>query len=553
MATTITSDTQIPIDNHFKVMAGPGAGKTYWLINHIKNVLEHSEKLGKCGKIACITYTNVGVDTIVQRLGGNMNSVEVCTIHSFFYNHIVKPYLRFIAADEGFSLDLLKGEDDRYDFSYGTLQKVKDVTGQKYAKEHNLIFAIRCARWQIGSGGNLECKTNYPMKAGMGKTNLSNGTYLAYKKIAWSKGLMHYDDVIYFVYQLVTKFPFLLEVIAHMFPYMFIDEFQDSNPIQVEIIKKIASYGSIIGVIGDPAQSIYQFLGADAKQFDAFTLAGIEEYAIEGNRRSTVEIVDFLNSIRTGLQQTSLRATHSAIPSLFVGSHVDNYQKICDLVHGEVCALSFDNMNANSLKKMMKPNAINSHLINNVNDSNERRKNIIITFVKALEHAKMGNFKKTFEFLDKVDMEVQEAVGKIQIMLSDYDNINKMSLLDFYSYLNDKFALGMSALREASNPHKFYANHQYIELALCVKHEDDDGMQRTIHKAKGDEFDNVMVCLGDEKNLDFILNADLEKKEEHRVYYVAASRARERLFFSVPTLSDENRKEIENKGLKVEI
>lgn len=190
-------------------------------------------------------------------------------------------------------------------------------------------------------------------------------------------------------------------------------------------------------------------------------------------------------------------------------------------------------------------------MIDNVNDSNENRKNFITTFIKALEHAKMGNFKKAFDFMEKVDIDVYEAVGKIQIMLSDYDNINKMSLLDFHSYLNDKFELGMSALRKKSDPHKFYENHKYIDLALCVKHEDDDGMQRTIHKAKGDEFDNVMVCLGDEKNLDCILNPDLKNIEAHRVYYVAASRAKERLFFSVPTLSDKNRKEIENKGLKV--
>lgn len=552
MATAITSDTKIQIDKHFKVMAGPGAGKTYWLVNHIKNVLGHSAKLGKCGKIACITYTNVGVDTIVQRLGGNMDSVEVCTIHSFFYNHIVKPYLKFIADDEGFNLDLLKGEDDRYDFTYGTLKAIKDETNQWYAEDENLKEAIKNARWKI-ENNNLVCELKKDKRKANKTYSLNKKTCIAYKKIAWSKGLMHYDDVIYFAYQLTTKFPFLQEVIARMFPFMFIDEFQDSNPIQIEIIKKIASHGSIIGVIGDPAQSIYGFLGADAKQFNAFNLAGIEEYVIEGNRRSSIEIVDFLNSIRSGLQQKSLRTTHSEIPTLLVGEDIDNYQKVCNLVHGEVCALSFDNMNANSLKKMMKPNANSSHLIDNVNDSNENRKNFIITFVKALEHAKMGNFKKAFDFMEKVDIDVHEAVGKIQIMLSDYDNINKMSLLDFHSYLNDKLELGMSALNKKSGPHKFYENHKYIDLALCVKHEDDDGMQRTIHKAKGDEFDNVMVCLGEEKNLDFILNSDLENIEAHRVYYVAASRAKEHLFFSVPTLSDKNKRKIINKGLKIEI
>lgn len=551
MATTITSDTKIQIDEHFKVMAGPGAGKTYWLVNHIKNVLGHSTKLGKCGKIACVTYTNVGVDTIVQRLGGNANRVEVCTIHSFFYNQIVKPYLRFIADDEGFSLDLLKGEDDRYDFSYGTLHKVKDETKQWYAQDENLKDAIKNAKWKI-EDGNLICELRKDKRKANNTYPLKQNTCITYKKIAWSKGMMHYDDVIYFAYQLVTKLPFIQEVIARLFPYIFIDEFQDSNPIQVEIIKKIASHDSIIGVIGDPAQSIYGFLGADAKQFDAFTLAGIKEYVIDGNRRSSIEIVDFLNSIRTGLQQTPLRATHSVYPSLLVGSHVDNYQKVCGFGLGKVFALAFDNVNANSLKKLMKPNVINSRLIDNVDDSNEDRKSIIVTVVKALEHAKMGNFKKAFDFMEKVGLDVHEAVGKIKKMMSDYDNISKMSLFDFHSYLNDNFELKMSALKKKSAPRTFYESHKYIELALCVKHEDDDGVQRTIHKAKGDEFDIVMVCLGDEKALNFILNPDLEKEEAHRVYYVAASRARERLFFSVPTLSDVNRKEITNKGIKIE-
>lgn len=548
MATTITSDTRILIDTNFKVQAGPGAGKTYWLVNHIKNVMVHSKRLGKCGKIACVTYTNVGVETIAQRIGIGANSVEICTIHSFFYSHIVKPYLQFIADSEGFNLDLLKGEDDRYDFSYGTLQKIKDETNQKYAQEQCLKVAIRCTRWRIDDRGKLSCNTNFPMNAGVGKTKLSNQTYLAYKKIAWSKGLMHYDDVIYFAYELVTKFPFIQEIIARKFPYIFIDEFQDSNPIQVEIIKKVAEHGTIIGVIGDPAQSIYKFLGADVKQFAAFHLKGMKEYVIEGNRRSSIEIVNFLNSIRIGLHQIPLRTVQGVTPSLLIGNHIDNYQRVCSLVQGEVCALSFDNLTANSLKKRMKPNTIDSRLIDNVDDSNEERKNIILTFLKALEHAKMGHFKKAFDLMAKVNIEGHKAVGNMQVMLSDYDTINKMSMLDFYGYLNDKFKLSMSALRRDSRPYKFYVDHKYIELALCIKNEDDDGMQRTIHKSKGDEFDNVMVCLGKEADLDFILNSDLENIENHRVYYVAASRAKERLFFSVPTLNAKKKSIILAKG-----
>lgn len=550
MAITISSEDWIPVDCHFKVTAGPGAGKTHWLINHVKNVLAHSDRLGKCGKIACITYTNVGVDTIVRRLGLTTKEVEVCTIHSFFYNHIVKPYLRFIADDEGFNLDLLKGEDDRFDLSYPTLEAIKKQTKQQYAKDDFLKIAIRMARWRIDEHGCIVCKPEYAMKANTGRTFLSSKTYLAYKRQAWAMGLMHYDDVIYFAYRLFEKIPFIQEVVARKFPFLLIDEFQDSHPIQVELIKKLSECGSIIGVIGDPAQSIYQFLGADVTQFNTFTLPNLQEYVISGNRRSTIKIVDFLNSIRRDLQQVSYRTIQGEVPVVIVGSHIDNYQKVQEIVGTDVYALSYDNLNANSLKKMMNANVQDKNLIDNIVDSNEGRKTAIAIYIKALEHAKAGNFKKSFDLMGRLDVDIKEAVVQIQSLLSSYDVVRNMTLYSFYEYLNNTFGMGLTALREGKAL-SFYKSHQYTQLAMSVNHEDDDGIQRTIHKAKGDEFDNVMVCLGDEKAIDFFLHPDLLNNESHRVYYVAASRAKERLFFSIPSLSNENRKELEKIGLEI--
>lgn len=550
MVTEINSEDRIPVDCHFKVTAGPGAGKTHWLINHIKNVLAHSDRLGKCGKIACITYTNVGVDTIVRRLGLTTKGVEVCTIHSFFYNNIVKPYLWLIADDEGFNLDLLKGEDDRFDFSYPTLEAIKKESNQQYAKDDLLKFAIRNARWRIDEPGNIVCKPKRAMKANARGTFLSSKTYLAYKKQAWAKGLMHYDDVIYFAYRLFERIPFIQEVIARKFPFLFIDEFQDSHPIQVGLIKKLSECGSIIGVIGDPAQSIYQFLGADVTQFNTFTLPHLQEYVISGNRRSTIKIVEFLNSIRGDLEQVPHRTVRGEVPVLLVGSHIDNYQKAQEIAGTDVYALSYDNLNANSLKKMMNANVQDIHLIDNIIDSNEERKTVVATYIKALEHAKAKNFKKAFDLLARLDVDIKDAVVKIQILLSSYDDISKMSLYEFYDYLNITFGLSMATLKKGQ-AQTFYNSHQYSQLAMCVNHEDDDGIQRTIHKAKGDEFDNVMVCLGDEKALDFFLQPDLLKNESHRVYYVAASRAKERLFFSIPLLSNGIRKKIEKLGIEI--
>ena len=66
---------------------------------------------------------------------------------------------------------------------------------------------------------------------------------------------------------------------------------------------------------------------------------------------------------------------------------------------------------------------------------------------------------------------------------------------------------------------------------------EDSSAQRTVHKAKGDEFDNVLVVFTEEKALNTLLKPNLRENESDRVYYVAMSRARERLFLAVPSIS----------------
>ena len=70
-------------------------------------------RLNGLGKIACLTYSNVGVDTIIERLGYSAR-VEVSTLHSFLYANIIKPYFYLIADDEGFNLNLFSGIIDDY-------------------------------------------------------------------------------------------------------------------------------------------------------------------------------------------------------------------------------------------------------------------------------------------------------------------------------------------------------------------------------------------------------------------------------------------------------
>lgn len=88
------------------------------------------------------------------------------------------------------------------------------------------------------------------------------------------------------------------------------------------------------------------------------------------------------------------------------------------------------------------------------------------------------------------------------------------------------------------NARDFYETVSYMELALCVNILDDDSRHITIHKAKGAEYDSVFV-VGNKDFLRFLLAPDLNGKEEHRIYYVALSRAKKRLFLHLEELEPE--------------
>ena len=147
MAIIITSERTIPIDESFKLNAGPGAGKTYWLINHIKNVVTNSHKLEVMKKVACITYTNVGADTIISRLNMGHDVVDVCTIHSFLYANVIKPYVHLVAADLGLKLDGLVVIDDSNFISKGIAEIILNSINKSWLDAKTYMEGLMRARW----------------------------------------------------------------------------------------------------------------------------------------------------------------------------------------------------------------------------------------------------------------------------------------------------------------------------------------------------------------------------------------------------------------------
>jgi DNA helicase-2/ATP-dependent DNA helicase PcrA len=576
---SINSDTLIPIEEHFRVSAGPGAGKTYWVVKHIKNILHTSKRLKKTRKIACITYTNIAVETILKNLGTNTSQVEVSTIHSFLYKHIVKPYVSFLAADYGLDVVELDGHSDpvlhfkkvvewienhpyanelKHPYTINQLIKLDTnksaligwLSSLSYKMDHynnlKIIGDREKAFYLVENKGKIERR--YLNKKCL---DILEADLLGYKKLYWQEGLIDHDDVLFFSYQLIKKYPFILTILRAKFPYFFVDEFQDTNPIQVAILKLIGEKETIIGIIGDEAQSIYSFQGADPKQFRSFELPHIVDYVIPDNRRSTNRIIDVLNKVRTNIKQNKIRNIDGEKPIIIIGDKVAALRKAIEISNNEpVYSLSRDNITSNVMKKEIGEMYFNDKLIDELSDidksssSNHYRSKVVISCLKATELAHEGKFKEAIKELEQLFREKndkskgkKEALKYLCLLLKNYDEFKDKSFFDFYSFVKSKIKPEISNLKSGAAK-TFYEKHSYLQLALCVNFNEDISKDKTIHKAKGDEFNNVLVVLNNEKDLDFLLRPDLNGNEEHRIYYVAISRARERLFINIPSLSN---------------
>lgn len=308
------------LKHHVKTYAGPGAGKTHFIVENVKNIVRTDSKIKKSKqrKVLCITYTNAAVNEIKSRLYDYSESVEVYTIHGFIIEHIIRPYQtelkkhmlndfgikitnksRITSQIEG--LGILHGHDKEEIFKY--INKESN-TDEELSYSKKIMGDVQPDIETFCNDGTIS----------INKSNRIDERHTnAIKKYAWSKAKkLTHDEILYFGYKIVINNSTITYALRVQFPYIFVDEFQDTNPLQAMLIKEIGSKSSIIGIIGDMAQSIFSFQGAKPSKFREFNI--VEEtdtynYKILGNRRSTKNIISLCNYIRKsdGLIQEGIR------------------------------------------------------------------------------------------------------------------------------------------------------------------------------------------------------------------------------------------------------
>lgn len=570
---TIASDTIIPeIKRHFRVSAGPGAGKTHWLTNHIRSIIMTPGALVSAQRIACISYTNTAANKIIQRLENMAWRIDASTIHSFLFRNIVRPYLWLLHNSAGATLVNFAKVDGHEEhrpiraFVEAWLQSVSSkgqylISQLLHKNGHETLDYLRAIRWQYDVV-NSKWKILLPRRT---PPRLLPVTKLdAYKAQYWAAGIIDHDDVILFAHRLLDENPRLRNFVSASFPFIFIDEFQDTNPVQMKFVQWLAEAGSIVGVVGDPEQAIFGFQGATRKAFLGFNLSNHANYLIEDNRRSTNQIVALLNNVRCDkVQQKAIRCQDGPPVQLLIGMPSKAIAYIERIVGNHVVVLARTNEEVSIIRAdgtVGQPDPWDTFRQVDIGSGRVEFWNRLIS---ACELARAGRFgegittlnrsicnrngkaRKPFRYDERLTVAQRDGIALqlIKIMLNNFNNILGRTVAEVYGDLAktaEESLPGLAMQRYGPGKPKTFADATQVRLLFAaVTIEEETRRFRTIHKAKSAEFEAVLVCFKNEESLDHIISPDRQDEEEQRITYVALSRARTNLIMVAPSLSSE--------------
>ena len=577
--TLTSSDRLDDIEHHFRVTAGPGSGKTHWLIGHVRQVAQESRRITPCSRIGVISYTNIAVREIQRRLGAAADITQVSTIHSFLFSSVVRPYLHLLKDSGGTDIaahhlvdthsehfvarDILSDWLERY----GRLQVLMQPNNLQLLKKRLRSMSVRIDTQGIPFHAPCKSEARDKHIADL----LTPERLLVYKSQYWKRGHIDHDDVLYFAYRLLAEFPVIRTFLGAKFPYLFVDEFQDTLPVQATVVRWLADAGTVVGVIGDPEQAIYSFLDASPTHFNGFKLPGFKTYSIDGNRRSTRSIVTFLNVIRTdGLEQHPVETENGTPPTVYFGGLAGALSHARTSSRFAATMLVLARNHKNVLRARRPDDSSKSATWEDVEQVDSDRHRFLFAVASATDLALRGLFdlavqrlvqgissRKRFRPPIKYDGDVTiEKRRAVALSLLEYAFTNhaamlRRSTLEVYRMLTDCVATGLDGLTLTKATRGKFCDQMtssaYADLIHGIKTTDETRLTRTIHQAKGGEAEAVFVIL-DDGEAKHILSPKAGD-EEHRITYVALSRAKLELFIYCPERS--LRSQFEALGLNV--
>ena len=270
------------------VLAGAGSGKTKVLTQRIINLIDSGVSPYN---ILAITFTNKAAKEMRNRveneLGSITDSIFIGTFHSFGLRILRENYI-----DIGYTsnITILDTDDAK-----AIVKRILKENGYDPAK-----YEIRTIINKISSAKNDGISPDEYTKLFLNDLDIVIGlVYKEYTKLLKDNNSVDFDDLLLKPVELLKKNKIILEKYQERFKYILVDEYQDTNSIQYELCKLLASKYKNIFVVGDANQSIYSFRNADYRNILNFEkdYKNAKVILLEENYRSTNNILKAANSV----------------------------------------------------------------------------------------------------------------------------------------------------------------------------------------------------------------------------------------------------------------
>ena len=475
------------------ILAGAGSGKTTTIISRLAYLVQG---LGiPASNTLTLTFTNKAAKEMKERATLMMESVAypplLCTFHKFgllflkFNIHLLGRQNNFVVIDT----------DDK-----------KRIIKKINAEIATALIASEISRYK---NSLLTPDEAYKQAEHFNYQQIAK-VYEEYETYLLENNLVDFDDLISLTYRLLNENPELAKVTSQKYQYIMVDEYQDTNELQLKLLQKLCMTHNNLCVVGDDDQSIYGWRGAHIRNIMEFDqdFVGTNVFKLEENYRSKEPILKVANSL---IEHNRSRLGKKLIPTRGGGEEVtvlnsndENEEsrkialKITNLLNSGVKAENIAvlyrvNVLSRSIEEGLNRSGINYKLVGGLRFYDRAEIKDLISYIRVIT-----NFHDDFSFkrivnkpkrglgkasVDKLEMAAHSAGTSI------YEFISKSSIADLEALVRKKNAKTLKTfISDIASVNESIKNSTYEFIDIL----EDTFHLKDIYKGMQDEQDRVL-------------------------------------------------------------
>jgi DNA helicase-2/ATP-dependent DNA helicase PcrA len=309
----------LAVEGPVLILAGAGSGKTRVITHRIAHLVV--DRGVPSEKILAVTFTNKAAEEMRTRAEALLRGRRLGTWVSTFHRFCVR-LLRQEAAAAGLSPRFVIYDEADQLAAVREAMRAFDLS-EKLHPPRRLLSRIS-ARKNSGEGGSEEGED--------GPAGVTARVQKRYHEILEAAGALDFDDLLLRAVALLEDHPSVREAWGRRFPYLLVDEYQDTNRVQYELVRRLAEVHGNLTVVGDEDQSIYSWRGADISNILDFEedFPGARVFRLEENYRSSQAILDVASALverNVRRKGKVLRATRNGGEPVRLHEAADEYEE----------------------------------------------------------------------------------------------------------------------------------------------------------------------------------------------------------------------------------